>query len=107
MSDTLKIALAQLNPTMGDIAGNLALLRRARAEAGAAGADLVVATELASTGYPDATPVLEQTVPEAGATATAPVGSATGDGGTGLTVRRTRRAHPTVRGADGRDSANT
>ena len=36
--------------TVGDIAGNLALLRRARAEAAAAGADLVVATELAIAG---------------------------------------------------------
>ena len=27
MTDSLKIALAQCNPTMGDIAGNLALLR--------------------------------------------------------------------------------
>ena len=33
MTDRLRIALAQLNPVMGDIAGNLAKAQRARAEA--------------------------------------------------------------------------
>ena len=52
MTDTLTIALAQLDPTVGDIAGNLAKFRRARDEAAAMGADLVVATELFVAGYP-------------------------------------------------------
>jgi hypothetical protein len=39
---SLTIALAQLNPTVGDIDGNLAKIRRARDEAAAAHADLVV-----------------------------------------------------------------
>ncbi len=38
MTDSLKIALAQINPTVGDIDGNLALIRRCRAEAAARGA---------------------------------------------------------------------
>ncbi len=38
MTDSLKIALAQINPTVGDIEGNLALIRRRRAEAAARGA---------------------------------------------------------------------
>ena len=46
MTDTLRIALAQLNPTVGDIAGNVALIRKRRAQAAALGADLLVATEL-------------------------------------------------------------
>ena len=46
MIETLKIALAQINPTMGDIDGNLALIRRRRAEAAALGADLMVTTTL-------------------------------------------------------------
>jgi NAD+ synthase len=50
--DILRIAIAQLNPTVGDIAGNLALARKARAEAARAGADLVVFTELFLAGYP-------------------------------------------------------
>lgn len=48
----LRIALAQLNPTVGDISGNIALLRSAMGEASAAGADLVVFPELFVTGYP-------------------------------------------------------
>src|SRR5262245_42639825 len=48
----LTIALAQLNPTVGDIDGNLARIRRARDRAAAQGADLVVLPELALIGYP-------------------------------------------------------
>ena len=49
---TLSIALAQLNPTVGDISGNAARIRHARDEAAAQGADLVVCAELALVGYP-------------------------------------------------------
>src|SRR3546814_15066600 len=80
MADTLKIALAQLNPIMGDIAGNLALLRRARAQAAAAGADLVVATELAITGYPPEDLVLTPLFLEAAQDALEPLGAHTADG---------------------------
>jgi NAD+ synthase len=52
MVASLTIALCQRNPTVGDIAGNSAMIRAARAEAAAAGADLVVFTELVITGYP-------------------------------------------------------
>jgi NAD+ synthase len=48
----LKIAVAQLNPTVGDIPGNAAKLRAARAEMSKAGADLLVSTELFLIGYP-------------------------------------------------------
>ena len=48
----LTIALAQLNPTVGDIDGNLARIRRARDSAAAGSADLVVLPELALVGYP-------------------------------------------------------
>src|SRR5471030_2295061 len=50
MTDRLRIALAQLNPVMGDIAGNLARARKAHGEA--AGADLVLFSELFITAYP-------------------------------------------------------
>jgi len=50
MRDTLTIALAQLNPCVGDIDGNLARLRDAWARAG--NADLVVFSELVTSGYP-------------------------------------------------------
>src|SRR5262245_32937010 len=52
MLDRLKIALAQLNPVVGDIAGNLARARTARADAESRGADLVLFSELFITGYP-------------------------------------------------------
>src|SRR3546814_17246125 len=86
MADTLKIALAQLNPIMGDIAGNLALLRRARAQAAAAGADLVVATELAITGYPPEDLVLKPMFLEAAQDALEALAADTADGGPGLIV---------------------
>ena len=50
MTDRLRIALAQLNPVMGDITGNLARARAAYKEA--AGADLVLFSELFITAYP-------------------------------------------------------
>jgi NAD+ synthase len=49
---TLSIALAQTNPTVGDLTGNAALVRRARDEAARLGADLVVFPELVLAGYP-------------------------------------------------------
>jgi NAD+ synthase len=58
----LSIALAQLNPTVGDIDGNLARLRSARDRAAAAGADLVVFSELALIGYPPEDLVLRPSV---------------------------------------------
>ena len=49
---SLRIALAQLNPTVGDLAGNEEKLIRAREIAAAEGADLIVFPELFLTGYP-------------------------------------------------------
>ena len=64
MADRLVLALAQLNPVMGDIAGNLEMARKARAEAAKGGADLVMFSELFLTGYPPedlvTKPALEQ-----------------------------------------------
>ena len=50
MTDRFRIALAQLNPVMGDIAGNLARARAARAAA--PDADMVLFSELFIVGYP-------------------------------------------------------
>src|ERR1700751_3720479 len=47
----LKIALAQLNPTVGDVARNLAKARTARAEAARQGADIVLFSEMYLSGY--------------------------------------------------------
>ncbi|MDO8391365.1 MAG: NAD+ synthase [Actinomycetota bacterium] len=48
----LRIALAQINPTVGDLDGNVAKICAAYDEAEAAGCDIVAFPELAITGYP-------------------------------------------------------
>ena len=48
----MKIALAQLNPTVGDLRGNAALVRQAAEKAAADGAELLVTSELLISGYP-------------------------------------------------------
>ena len=49
---SLRLALAQVNVTVGDLAGNAAMVVRRTREAVSAGADLVVFPEMAITGYP-------------------------------------------------------
>ena len=49
---SLKLALAQLNPVVGDIEGNLEKVRKVRGQLGKSGAELIVFTELFLTGYP-------------------------------------------------------
>jgi NAD+ synthase len=49
---TLAVALAQLNPTVGDLGGNLRLVRKYREAAAREGADVVVFPELILVGYP-------------------------------------------------------
>jgi NAD+ synthase (glutamine-hydrolysing) len=48
----MRIALGQINPTVGDLAGNLALMVRFANDAVARNADLIVFPELSVTGYP-------------------------------------------------------
>ena len=50
----VKIALAQINPTVGDFSGNLAKIVEASGRASAQGARLTVFSELAICGYPPA-----------------------------------------------------
>jgi NAD+ synthase len=63
MTDRLRIAFAQLNPTVGDISGNLARIRDSRAAAG--DCDLVVCAELALIGYPPEDLVMRPAVVDA------------------------------------------
>jgi NAD+ synthase len=80
-ADTLRIALAQLNPTVGDISGNAALARGARAEAAKLGADLVVLPELFLVGYPPEDLVLKPAFIRAARDATEMLAAETADGG--------------------------
>jgi NAD+ synthase len=63
MTDTMVIALAQLNPTVGDVRGNLARIRGARDAS--ADCDLVVCAELALIGYPPEDLVMRPAIVEA------------------------------------------
>ncbi len=51
MADTFRLTLAQLNATLGDLAGNAQLVRDAMAEAKGAGSDFVAFPEMFITGY--------------------------------------------------------
>src|SRR5580658_4363397 len=51
-ADRLAIAVAQLNPVVGDVAGNLERARQARIQAARDGADIVAFSELFIAGYP-------------------------------------------------------
>ncbi|SIR01709.1 NH(3)-dependent NAD(+) synthetase [Rhizobium sp. RU35A] len=83
---TLRIALAQLNPTVGDVAGNLALAREARRDAAGQGADLVVFTELFLSGYPPEDLVLKPSFLKACWKALEALVEDTRDGGPGIVI---------------------
>jgi predicted amidohydrolase len=48
----MRIGIAQINPTVGDLRGNFDKILGAYQRLAAAGAELVLAPELATTGYP-------------------------------------------------------
>src|SRR5216684_2584132 len=76
---TLKLAIAQLNPVVGDVAGNADKARRARARA--AGADLVIFPELFIAGYPPEDLVLKPAFQAACRSAVEALARETKDGG--------------------------
>ncbi|MEE9480471.1 MAG: NAD+ synthase, partial [Kiloniellales bacterium] len=86
MSDHLSIALAQINPTVGDLDGNADLIRAARAEAAGQGADLLVCPELSVPGYPPEDLVLKPAFVAACRTAVEALAAETADGGPALVV---------------------
>ncbi|MBP2549350.1 NAD+ synthase [Neorhizobium galegae] len=85
-AQTLRIAYAQLNPTLGDVAGNLALAREARREAALQGADLIVFTELFLSGYPPEDLVLKPAFLKACWAALETLVEDTKDGGPGVII---------------------
>jgi NAD+ synthase len=85
-ADQFSITLAQLNPTMGDVAGNAARVRAARARAHADGADLVMLSELFIAGYPPEDLVLKPAFQSACRTVVEELARETADGGPAVLV---------------------
>jgi NAD+ synthase len=83
---TLAIALAQLNPTVGDVAGNLAKARVARAEAARLGAGVVMFPELYLSAYPPEDLVLKPAFQEACREACEALARETADGGPAVLI---------------------
>ncbi|TCU11844.1 NAD+ synthase [Rhizobium sullae] len=84
--NTLRIAVAQLNPTVGDVAGNLAKAREARTDAARQGAHLLLLTELFISGYPPEDLVLKPAFLRACLKAVEDLAADTADGGPGVIV---------------------
>ena len=82
----LRLALAQFNPVLGDIAGNLARLRGIRAQAAGAGAQLVLTPELSLCGYPPEDLALNPAFVDACLKACEELARETADGGPALLV---------------------
>jgi NAD+ synthase (glutamine-hydrolysing) len=76
-TEPLRVALAQINPTVGDIDGNAAKIADSIARARDAGAQLVVLPELALTGYPPEDLLLKTHFLDAAGTALRDLASAT------------------------------
>src|SRR5258706_11722683 len=84
--DRFRIALAQLNPVMGDIAGNLRLARAARAEAAKGKADLIIFSELFIVGYPPEDLVLKPALQADAREAVETFAADTSDGGPAVII---------------------
>jgi NAD+ synthase len=85
-ADRLASAVAQLNPIVGDVAGNLELARKARAEAARDGADIVAFSELFIAGYPPEDLVLKPAFQAACRAVVETLARETGDGGPAVLV---------------------
>ena len=84
--DRLALTIAQLDPVVGDIAGNADKARRARAKAAGDGADLVVFSELFICGYPPEDLVLKPALQEACRGAIEALAADTADGGPAMLI---------------------
>src|SRR5689334_4385738 len=85
-ADRLAIAVAQLNPTVGDLAGNAEKARAARADAQRDGADLVAFPELFIAGYPPEDLVLKPAFQAACRATIEELARATADGGPAMLI---------------------
>src|SRR5882672_3162134 len=85
-TDRLAIAVAQINPTVGDITGNAEKARQARAEAARDGADLVAFSELFLSGYPPEDLVLKPAFQAACRSKIEELARETADGGPAMLI---------------------
>ena len=85
-ADQLLIAFAQLNPIVGDIAGNADKARAARKLAAEQGADLILFTELFIAGYPPEDLVLKPAFQAACRAAVEQLAAETADGGPAMLI---------------------
>jgi 5-aminopentanamidase len=76
----MRVALLQMSAAPGDVAANMASIARAAAEAANAGADLLIAPELATTGYGTGDAIRDLAEARAGAQLTALSAVAAGSG---------------------------
>ena len=86
MTETLTIALTQLDPTVGDVVGNARMLTAARTRAAGMGADLMVASELVISGYPPEDLVLRPSFQETVEREVAALAGETADGGPAMLI---------------------
>ena len=86
LADYFIVTLAQLNPTVGDVTGNAAKARVARARAAADRADLVVFPELFIAGYPPEDLVLKPAFQSACRAAVEELARETADGGPAVLI---------------------
>jgi NAD+ synthase len=82
----LAMTIAQLNPIVGDVSGNAEKVRRARAQAAADGADLVIFPELFIAGYPPEDLVLKPAFQSECRAAIETLARETADGGPAVVV---------------------
>src|SRR6185295_18625686 len=85
-ADRLAIAVAQLNPIVGDVAGNLEKARKTRAQAARDGADIVAFSELFIAGYPPEDLVLKPAFQAACRAAVEALARDTADGGPAMLI---------------------
>ena len=86
MSSVSAIALAQLNPHLGNITANVARLLEARRSAGDAGATIIVTPEMYLSGYPCDDLVLRSDFMDEVASGLRTLAAATADGGPAIIV---------------------
>ena len=85
-ADRLAIAVAQLNPIVGDVSGNLERARAAREQAGRDGAEIVAFSELFIAGYPPEDLVLKPAFQSACRAAVETLARETADGGPAVLI---------------------